>query len=103
MAVIGTFKRQGDGYTGDIRTLALQVQNVSIKPTDKQSDNVPGYRVYASGAEIGAAWEKSAQESGAGYLSVKLDDPSLTSAINANLVQDNGDNWSLIWSRSPGK
>jgi uncharacterized protein (DUF736 family) len=103
MAVIGTFKRQGDDFAGDIQTLALKVQRVTITREQKRSDNAPEYRIYAGGAEIGAAWEKSAQDSGAVYLSVKIDDPSLPSAINAALVQDSqGDQWSLLWSRTPG-
>ena len=49
-------------------------------------------------AEIGAAWSKRSNE-GRDYLSVKLDDPSFTAPIYANLVED-GDAFSLIWSRS---
>jgi uncharacterized protein (DUF736 family) len=36
---------------------------------------------------------------GRDYLSVKLDDPSFTAPIYANLVED-GDAFTLIWSRS---
>ena len=77
MAVIGTFKRQGDDFAGDIQTLALKVQRVTIEREQKRSENAPDYRIYAGGAEIGAAWEKAAQDGGAVYLSVKIDDPSL--------------------------
>lgn len=104
MAVIGTFKRQGDDFAGDIQTLALKVGRVTIEREQKRSENAPDYRIYASGAEIGAAWEKAAQDGGAVYLSVKIDDPSLPAAIDAALVQDNqGDGWTLLWSRAAGK
>jgi Protein of unknown function (DUF736) len=49
-------------------------------------------------AEIGAAWSKRSSE-GRDYLSVKLDDPSFTVPIYANLVED-GETFNLIWSRS---
>jgi uncharacterized protein (DUF736 family) len=79
--------------------LALQVQGVAIVKAEKASDIAPDYRVMVNGAEIGAAWERVAQNSGQVYLSVRLDDPGLVAPINANLVQKNGDNYDLIWSR----
>ncbi|ACM39603.1 DUF736 family protein [Agrobacterium vitis] len=49
--------------------------------------------------EIGAAWSKQSNE-GRNYLGLKLDDPSFTAPIYANLVEDeDGQNYSLIWSR----
>jgi len=51
-------------------------------------------------AEIGAAWSKRSNE-GRDYLSVKLDDPSFTQPIYANLFDaEDGAGYSLIWSRS---
>jgi uncharacterized protein (DUF736 family) len=48
---------------------------------------------------IGAAWSKRSSE-GRDYLSVKLDDPSFTTPIYANLFDDEGgETFSLIWSR----
>ena len=52
-------------------------------------------------AEIGAAWSKQSKR-GRDYLSVKLDDPSFTGPIYANLVED-GETFALIWSRSRKK
>ncbi len=49
--------------------------------------------------EIGAAWSKTSNE-GRDYLGLKLDDPSFTGPIYANLFADeDGDTHSLIWSR----
>ena len=51
-------------------------------------------------AESGAAWSKRSNE-GRDYLSVKLDDPSFTQPICANLFDaEDGAGYSLIWSRS---
>ena len=50
-------------------------------------------------AEIGAGWTKKSNE-GRDYLGLKLDDPSFTQPIYANLFDDEeGDTFSLIWSR----
>ena len=51
-------------------------------------------------AEIGACWQKTSNE-GRDYLSVKLDDPSFTAPIFANLFDDeDGKSYNLIWSRA---
>jgi uncharacterized protein (DUF736 family) len=56
--------------------------------------------VFVGRAEIGAAWSKCSTE-GRDYLSVKLDDPSFTQPIYANLFDaEDGAGYSLIWSRS---
>jgi uncharacterized protein (DUF736 family) len=53
--------------------------------------------------EIGAAWAKRSNE-GRLYLSVKLDDPSFTGPIYANLIEDEGGKThTLIWSRPSGR
>jgi uncharacterized protein (DUF736 family) len=99
MAQIGTFTRGDDGvFTGTIRTLTLNVK-ASIKPVARDNDKSPGYRVTASGVEFGACWTKAAKESGAEYLSVKLDDPSFTAPVYATLVHGEKDEHKLIWSR----
>lgn len=99
MAQIGTFTRDEKGiFTGEIRTLTLRVK-ASIRPVERDNDKAPDHRVSANGVEFGAAWSKAARESGAEYLSLKLDDPSFPAPIYATLVAgDNGDH-KLIWSR----
>ena len=99
MANIGSFKKVGSDFQGEIVTLSLQTKGVRIVPeTNRASDNAPSHRVYVGRAEIGAAWSKRSSE-GRDYLSVKLDDPSFTAPIYANLVED-GETFNLIWSRS---
>jgi uncharacterized protein (DUF736 family) len=49
--------------------------------------------------EIGAAWSKRSEE-GRDYLSLKLDDPSFTAPIYANLFDgEGGEDYNLLWSR----
>ena len=104
MATIGTFKKSGNGYTGDITTLSVQAKGVRVTAEENRSnDNAPTHRVFVGKAEIGAAWTKRSNE-GRDYLSVKLDDPSFTAPIYANLFDDEGaETFSLIWSRPNGK
>jgi uncharacterized protein (DUF736 family) len=99
MASIGTFKKSGHEFQGQITTLNVQAKSVRIVPeTERSSDNAPSHRVFVGRVEIGAAWSKRSSE-GRDYLSVKLDDPSFNAPIYANLVED-GEGFNLIWSRS---
>ena len=104
MATIGTFKKSGNEFTGEIVTLSLQAKNVRIAPDSRASgDNAPSHRVFVGRVEIGAAWSKQSNE-GRAYLGLKLDDPSFTAPIYANLFNDEeGDGFSLIWSRPTGR
>jgi uncharacterized protein (DUF736 family) len=105
MATIGTFKKTGSEFVGEIVTLSVQAKNVRIVPEESSANgNAPSHRGFVGRAEIGAAWSKRSNE-GRDYLSLKLDDPSFTQPIYANLFDDavvEGDeeSYSLIWSRA---
>ena len=103
MATIGTFKKSGNEFVGQIVTLSVQAKNVRIVPEATRSgENAPSHRVFAGRVEIGAAWTKRSNE-GRDYLGLKLDDPSFTAPIYANLFDDEeGEGYSLIWS-SPNR
>jgi len=100
MANIGSFKKVGTEYHGEIVTLSVQAKNVRIVPEDSTgNDAAPSHRLFVGRAEIGAAWAKKSAE-GRDYLSVKIDDPSFNAPIFANLFDDEGaDTSTLIWSR----
>ena len=105
MATIGTFKKTGNNeFTGEIVTLSLQTKNVRVMPeANRSGDNAPSHRVFVGRVEIGAAWAKRSNE-GRDYLGLKLDDPSFTAPIYANLFDDeDGEGYSLIWSRPNGR
>jgi uncharacterized protein (DUF736 family) len=101
MATIGTFKKSGAEFLGQIVTLNVQTKNVRIIPEPNRTNaNGPSHRIFVGRAEVGAAWTKRSAEQ-RDYLSVKLDDPSFNAPIYANLVQDEeGEGFALIWSRS---
>ena len=105
MATIGTFKKTGNNeFTGEIVTLSLQTKNVRVVPeANRSGDNAPSHRVFVGRVEIGAAWAKRSNE-GRDYLGLKLDDPSFPAPIYANLFDDEeGEGYSLIWSRPNGR
>jgi uncharacterized protein (DUF736 family) len=96
MANIGTFTKTGNEYKGEIVTMSVQQKNVRIVPEDSDNENAPSHRVFVGRA----AWTKTSSE-GRNYLSVKLDDPSFTVPIFANLFDDeDGKSYNLIWSRA---
>ena len=99
MATIGTFTSTENGFTGSIRTLALNVK-ARIARIENPSDKGPQFRIFAGSVELGAAWQKRSSESDRDYLSVKLDDPSFPAPIYATLSEVEGEDvYQLIWSR----
>ena len=100
MANIGSFKKVGNDFQGQIVTLSLQAKGVRIvAETSRTSENAPSHRIYLGKVEIGAAWPKRSEE-GRDYLSLKLDDPSFNAPIYANLFDDEGgEGYTLLWSR----
>jgi uncharacterized protein (DUF736 family) len=94
---IGTFTKTEEGYSGTIRTLALNVK-AKLVPAEKKSDNSPDFRILAGSHEIGAAWQKVSKEDRP-YLSTVLDDPSFPAPIYPRLVEGQDGAYELIWSR----
>jgi uncharacterized protein (DUF736 family) len=101
MAIIGNFRRDGDGFTGHIATLSLNVAVQFTKAERNGHDRAPDYRIFAeSGFELGAAWTKRARDTGRTYVSCKLDSPEFAAPIFASLMMmDTEDRFDLVWSR----
>src|SRR3546814_17219562 len=88
MANIGSFRKVGQEYQGEIVTLSVQAKGVRIVPeTNPPSDNAPSHRVFVGRAEIGAGWSKTSADN-RDYISIKLDDPSFYQPIYARLFDD---------------
>jgi uncharacterized protein (DUF736 family) len=102
MTIIGNFKATENGFSGTVQTLTFKAA-VDFEPVDRKgNDRAPSHRIYAkgSGYEIGAAWETTSRETGAHYLSVKLDDPSFAAPIQCRLVKTGAElGHSLLWDR----
>tara|TARA_R110000787_G_scaffold42334_8_gene104136 strand:+ start:248 stop:550 length:303 start_codon:yes stop_codon:yes gene_type:complete len=98
MATIGTFTKTENGYNGEIRTFTLKTK-VTLVPSGNDADKAPDFRIMAPGdIEIGGAWQREGKKSGNSYLSLRLDDPSFTAPVYANLIERDGKH-TLIWER----
>lgn len=99
MATIGIFTKDKAGFTGTVKTLALNVKT-RISPVEAETDRGPDFRVFAGQVEFGAAWKRTAKESQREYLSLKLEDPSFAAPIYCSLVaSEDPDTFNLIWNR----
>jgi uncharacterized protein (DUF736 family) len=102
MAIIGSFTSDGNGYTGNIRTLTITAEARFVRAEDSTGGNrTPDFRIFAgtNAMEIGAAWTKQARDTGRTYLSVKLDDPCFAAPIFASLHKADDGTFNLVWSR----
>jgi uncharacterized protein (DUF736 family) len=52
MATIGSFKKVGNDFQGEIMTLSLQAKGVRIvAETNRSNDNAPSHRIYVGRAD----------------------------------------------------
>jgi hypothetical protein len=57
MATIGTFASTGNGFSGSIKTLNLNVKAKLVR-IENPSDKGPHFRIFSGNVELGAAWQK---------------------------------------------
>ena len=103
MAQIGQFTRGKSGFSGRIRTLAITYDVALVPAEASDAENAPDNRVHLGdeeGPEIGAGWKRTGEKAG-DYVSVVIDDPTLTQPIRANLFRSGDDrsSWVLNWTR----
>jgi uncharacterized protein (DUF736 family) len=99
MATIGTFTAKDGKLTGKIQTLTLNTALTFLPNESQSSPDAPAYRAFAGRTEVGAAWEKTSENTGRTYHAVKLDDPTFAAPIYANLIEQEDGGFALIWSR----
>ena len=100
MAQIGTFTLKDGSYTGTIRTMTINVKAQLVPNSDKASDGAPDFRLYAGGAELGAAWQQESKDGETPYLAVKLDDPGFEKPLRAAFFEKEEDGSGvLVWNR----
>jgi uncharacterized protein (DUF736 family) len=99
MATIGTFNRKDDTWTGTIRTMTINVK-AQLVPNKDKSEGAPDFRLYAGGAELGAAWRQESKDGETPYLAIKLDDPSFAAPIRAAFFENEKDGTGvMVWNR----
>ncbi|PQA89666.1 DUF736 domain-containing protein [Hyphococcus luteus] len=100
MAQIGSFTLKDGKYTGTIRTMTINVKAQLVPNKDKANDDAPDFRIYAGGAELGAAWRQDSKDGETPYLAVKLDDPSFDKPMRAAFFENEKDGTGvMVWSR----
>jgi uncharacterized protein (DUF736 family) len=94
---IGSFRRSGRDFYGEIITLSVQARDVCIASRiGRQSRGSALYSVKVGEANIGVA---QPDEEGSGRLKVYLDDPTFTQPIHAVLEPSGDGTFSLLWLR----
>lgn len=100
--LLGTFNETGDGaFLGSIKTVFFEVAKVVAEPIVKTDPAQPDCRLYTGDdIEFGAAWKRTAKESGNIYYDVQIDDITFAEPRWARLVKK-GERWLLLWERRP--
>lgn len=101
MPQIGSFTLKDGNYTGTIRTMTINVKSQLVPNMEKASDGAPDFRLFAGGAELGAAWRQESKNGETTYLAVKLDDPSFDRPIRAAFFENEAEGTGvMMWNRS---
>jgi len=103
MPAIRYVTRDGNGFTGQLKTLSIRTDIEIIPNTRKSGDTQPDYRVSAAGVEVGAGWVRRGEMSGKDYVSLSLAAPEFgPRRLYANLGraagQDDDDAFAIIWN-----
>lgn len=99
MPRIGEFEQTENGYRGYVHTRNGR-DTVELSRIDGADKDGPHYQAKApNGAEIGAGWDRIAEESKQPYVRVSIDDVTLPQKIQANLVREENGRWGLMWQR----
>ncbi|MEQ9153507.1 MAG: DUF736 domain-containing protein [Parvibaculum sp.] len=101
MATIGYVRKNGEGFTGTLKTLSINAPIEIRHNASPASDKAPDYLVYSGNVELGAGFTRTGRTSGKEYVSIKLEAPEF-GTIWANLGraagQDDDDTFALIWN-----
>lgn len=100
MLTIGTFTKNGNDYTGEIRTIGLAIA-AELRAVEHTNPKGPNFRVYADTVEVGAGWTRVGKNGGV-FISIRMDDPSLPAPLRAMLIERDGQHL-LVWERRPPK
>ncbi|MCC7428673.1 MAG: DUF736 domain-containing protein [Alphaproteobacteria bacterium] len=103
MPRIGEFHEAEHGLKGHIHTREGKF-NIELHRIEGAGADGPHYDVKApNGAEIGAAWNKVGKTSNETYIRLSVDDMSMPSKIQGNLVKEGNGRYGLIWNRENGQ
>jgi len=99
MAQIGAFTMKDGTWTGTIRTMTINVK-APLVPNRVKANGAPDFRLYAGGAELGAAWHQESKDGETPFLAVKLDDPSFAQPLRAAFFENAKEGTGVVvWNR----
>ncbi len=98
MNKIGTFRKAGLEYVGEVITLSVQNRDVRILPVETVDVDGPTHTILVGSANLGRAWRQG-EACAAEWLIVHLDDPSFVEEIEAELRPAGEDRYELYWAR----
>lgn len=98
---------QGEELHGQVRTLKWQEKIKLLPNQNKASSASPDFIIFALGfngedIEIGAAWHKIKDKSGAppiDLLSMNIDDPSFSAPLNVTAYKNDSGRYEITWRR----
>jgi uncharacterized protein (DUF736 family) len=71
-----------------------------LVPNKEKANGAPDFRLYAGGAELGAAWRQDSKDGETPYLAVKLDDPSFAQPMRAAFFENEKEGTGvMVWNR----
>ena len=100
--IIGKLTASATGYTGQLKTLTLNIPLQLVANERKSKLEQPDYNVFSGEVELGAAWNKVSQDA-ENYISVSIDDPSLPASIYFSAVKLHEAEPLLVWNRQKAK
>jgi len=99
VAQIGAFTLKDGTWTGTIRTMTINVK-AQLVPNKDKAKGGPDFRLYAGGAELGAAWHQESKDGETPFLAVKLDDPGFAQPMRAAFFENTKEGTGvLVWNR----
>jgi uncharacterized protein (DUF736 family) len=102
--IIGHFTQTKDGnFNGSITALGAVLPKVTFEALEADGKS-PNFQITAQGADLGAAWNKTSERTGKGYLSVSLRSPFLAQPVYSALVEtDEAGKFALVWNEPKAK
>lgn len=100
--IIGKFTASVTGYTGQLKTLTLNIPLQLLANDRKSKLEQPDYNVFSGDVEIGAAWNKVSGDA-ENYISVTIDDPTFPASVYFSIVKLHEAEQLLVWSRQKAK
>jgi len=101
---IGSFKVANGQLVGSIATATIDLARLGLRPVQSDNARAPVFEIVTLNVarrwvQIGALWELNSNTTGETFYQGKLDDPSLSEALQITLFGNNEDGFRVVWNR----